>query len=141
MTSSESTNRSDTHAADSLQGLDLTPADEAELCAALEKAFDYRGDVTVTLKDGSTVAGYIFDRRSGSGLSDSYVRLMTADTGDKVRVAYADVARLEFTGRDAAAGRSWETWLAKYVEKKTKGQTASLEPEPLDDPAPHVDPT
>ena len=136
MTSSESTNRSDTHAADSLQGLDLTPADEAELCAALEKAFDYRGDVTVTLKDGSTIAGYIFDRRNGSGLSDSYVRLMTADSGEKVRVAFADVARLEFTGRDAAAGKSWETWLAKYVEKKTKGQAATLDPEPLDESDP-----
>ena len=50
-------------------------ASEEEVCQALEKAFDYRGDVTITRKDGSKVEGYIFDRRTGKTLADSAVRL------------------------------------------------------------------
>ena len=49
-------------------------AGEEEVRQALEKAFDYRGDVTITLKNGSKLEGYIFDRRPGHGLSDSTVR-------------------------------------------------------------------
>ena len=40
-------------------------AGENELRQALESAFDYRGDVTITRKDGSRIEGYVFDRRSG----------------------------------------------------------------------------
>ncbi len=36
---------------------------ENELREALEKAFDYRGDITITRKDGTKVNGYLFDRR------------------------------------------------------------------------------
>ena len=43
-------------------------AGEEEVRQALEKAFDYRGDVTITRKDGSKVEGYIFDRRTGKTL-------------------------------------------------------------------------
>ena len=38
-------------------------AGEEELRVALEKAFDYRGDVTITRKDGSKIEGYLFDGR------------------------------------------------------------------------------
>ena len=50
-------------------------ASEEEIRAALEKAFDYRGDVTITRKDGTKVEGYLFDRRSSSTLADSLVRV------------------------------------------------------------------
>ena len=43
--------------------------------SALEKAFDYRGDVTITRKDGSKIEGYLFDRRTAATLKDSVVRL------------------------------------------------------------------
>ena len=46
-------------------------AGEEELRQALEKAFDYRGDVTITRKDGSKVEGYIFDRRTGKSPADN----------------------------------------------------------------------
>lgn len=77
--------------------------EELELKDALEKAFDFRGDVTLTRKDGSTVEGYIFDRRGGASLADSVVRLYPKDQTGKVSVSYADIAGLEFTGRDTAA--------------------------------------
>src|SRR4051812_15775523 len=47
---------------ENLEGWIPTVATDEELRVALEKAFDYRGDVTLTLKDGRRVEGYIFDR-------------------------------------------------------------------------------
>src|ERR1700723_2739468 len=61
---------------ENLEGWVPSLASDEEIRAAFEKAFDYRGDVTLTLKDGSKVEGYIFDRRSnGKTLADCVVRL------------------------------------------------------------------
>lgn len=97
-------------------------AGEEELLEALEKAFDYRGDVTITRKDGSKVEGYIFDRRTGKSLADSSVRLYPKDSNQKVSVPYSEIAALAFTGRDTAAGKSWEAWVRKYWEKRAAGE-------------------
>lgn len=93
---------------------------------ALSKALDYRGDVTLTTRDGREITGYLFDRQTGQGLADSYVRLLPVDSEEKVTVVYADVARLQFTGKDAAHGKTWENWLQRYAEKKRKGEAANL---------------
>jgi hypothetical protein len=116
-----------------LEGWIPALASEEEIRSALEKAFDYRGDVTITRKDGSTLAGYVFDRRSGKTLAESLVRLYPMNSSEKVAVSYADIAALAFTGRDTAAGKSWEAWMKKYAEKKAAGEkNIGLEPEPLD---------
>jgi len=119
---------------ENLQGWVPPLASDDELKAALEKAFDYRGDLTITLKDGTKIEGYIFDRHAEHlRLKDCYVRLFPKDKDDKVKIPYSEIARLEFTGRDTAAGKSWETWVKKYQEKKAKGETnIQLEPEKLD---------
>ena len=97
-------------------------AGEEEVRQALEKAFDYRGDVTITRKDGSRVEGYIFDRRTGKTLADSAVRLFPRDADQKISIAYSDIAALAFSGRDTAAGKSFEAWVRKYWEKKAAGE-------------------
>ena len=108
-------------------------ANEAELRDALEKAFDYRGDVTITRKDGSRVEGYIFDRRNGATLADSVVRIIPQNSPQKISIPYSDIAALAFTGRDTAAGKSWEAWVRKYWEKKAAGEKGiALEPEKLE---------
>jgi len=108
-------------------------ATEAELRDALEKAFDYRGDVTITRKDGSRVEGYLFDRRNGPTLDASIVRLITQNSSQKISIAYSDIAALAFSGRDTAAGKSWEAWVRKYWEKKAAGEKhIALEPEKLE---------
>ena len=108
-------------------------ASDAEIREALEKAFDYRGDVTITRKDGSQVVGYLFDRRSGATLADSFVRIIPSNAQAKVNVAYSDIAALAFTGRDTAAGKTSEAWVKKYWEKKAAGeQNIQIEPEKLD---------
>jgi hypothetical protein len=117
---------------ENLEGWIPDLASDDDIRAALEKAFDYRGDITLTLKDGSNIEGYIFDRRTAGTLADSVVRLFPKDRDEKISIRYADIARLEFTGRDTAAGKSFQTWLKKYQEKKAKGESASLHPEPLE---------
>jgi hypothetical protein len=108
-------------------------ASEEEVRQALEKAFDYRGDVTITRKDGSKVEGYIFDRRTGKTLADSAVRLFPKDSDQKISVPYADIAALGFTGRDTAAGKSFDAWVKKYWEKKTAGEkNIGIQAEALD---------
>ncbi len=108
-------------------------ASEEETRKALEKAFDYRGDVTVTRKDGTTVEGYLFDRKSGPTLGESLVRVLPRTSNQRVMIAYSDIAALAFTGRDTAAGKSWEAWVKKYVEKKAAGEKhIGLEPEALE---------
>ncbi len=108
-------------------------ASEEELRKALESAFDYRGDILITQKDGSKIEGYIFDRRNGKTLADSYVRLLPKDGSGKTAVAYADIAALAFTGRDMAAGKSWEAWVKKYWTKKAAGEKdISIQPEKLE---------
>jgi hypothetical protein len=97
-------------------------AGEEEVRQVLEKAFDYRGDVTITRKDGSKVEGYIFDRRTGKTLADSAVRLFPKDADQKISIAYSDIAALAFSGRDTAAGKSFEAWVRKYWEKKAAGE-------------------
>ena len=116
-----------------LQGQAFQTASDEELRDALEKAFDYRGDVTITLKNGNSVEGYIFDRRNGATLADSCVRLFPKNDPKKLTVAYSDIAGLAFTGRDTAAGKSWEAWVRKYWEKKQAGETnIEIKPEKLD---------
>jgi hypothetical protein len=106
---------------ESLQGWVPPLADERELRAALEQAFDYRGDVTITLRSGETVVGYVFDRRLGSSLADSFVRILPQE-GARREIAYNEIAAVAFTGRDTAAGKSWEAWVKKFWEKKAAGE-------------------
>jgi hypothetical protein len=116
-----------------LEGWIPTLASEQETVEALEKAFDYRGDVTITRKDGTVVEGYIFDRRTGPSLAESFVRIFPKDSPEKMSIAYSDIGGLAFTGKDRAAGASWEAWVKKWQEKKAAGEKGfGLHPEKLD---------
>jgi len=116
-----------------LQGWVPELSSDTETRDALEKAFSYRGDVTITRKDGSSLECYIFDRRTGAALKESFVRVIPVDTTTKLSIPYSDIARLNFSGRDTAAGKSWEAWVRKYWEKRAAGeQGIGIEPETLD---------
>jgi hypothetical protein len=119
---------------ENLQGWIPSLASDDEIRVALEKAFDYRGDLTITLKNGDKIDGYIFDRRSDSPrLSDCIVRLMPKDKPGRISIPYSDIAGLAFTGKDTAAGKSFEAWVKKYNEKKARGEkNIGIEAEPLD---------
>ena len=108
-------------------------ASEEDLRKALERAFDYRGDVTITLKSGERIDAYIFNRWTGPTLGESWVQYFASNAADKRKVSYEQIARLEFTGKDRAAGKHWEDWVKAYHEKKAAGEkNISLQPEALE---------
>jgi hypothetical protein len=122
---------------ENLQGWIPELASEGEIREALEKAFDYRGDVTITRKDGSIVEGYLYDRFNAATLDASRVRIIpTPKEGvpvERVNIPYSEVARLEFTGADRAAGKRFETWVKEYWERKAAGEkNIQIAPEKLD---------
>jgi hypothetical protein len=119
--------------AEQLEGWIPELADESDLREALEKAFSYRGDITLTLKNGERLEAFIFDRRTGATLADSFVQYFTPTAPEKRKVSYAEIARLEFSGKDRAAGKHWEDWVKRYNEKKAAGEkNIGLVPEALD---------
>jgi hopanoid biosynthesis associated radical SAM protein HpnH len=108
-----------------LQGMEITGKEK--LGHGVEQAFDYRGDVTVQLKSGDRLEGYIFDRGS------SKIRILLKSASRKVTVPVNDIEQLSFTGRDMADGRSWEAWVKKYAEKRAAGESnIELVPEALE---------
>ena len=119
---------------ENLEGWIPTVSTEAEVREALEKAFDYRGDLTITLKSGQKIEGYLFDRKiKGPSLAECFIRVMPKDSTEKLSIAYGDVAALAFSGRDTAAGKSFAAWVKKYHEKKDAGEkNIGIDAESLD---------
>jgi hypothetical protein len=116
-----------------LEGWVPTLASDHDLRQALEKAFDYRGDVTLTLKSGERIEAFVFNRQTGATLADSHLQYFTPGASEKRKVSYAEIARLEFSGKDRAAGKQWEDWVKKYHERKAAGEKGiALHPEALD---------
>jgi hypothetical protein len=118
---------------ENLQGWIPQLATEADIRAVIEKAFDYRGDVSITRKNGGEITGYLFDRRIGPTLENSVVRLILATGSARPAIPYSEIAAIAFSGRDTAAGKSYEAWVKKYWEKRAKGEkNISIEPEALE---------
>jgi hypothetical protein len=118
---------------ENLEGWIPSLATEEEIRSAFEKAFDYRGDLTITLKNAQKIEGYIFDRKNdGPSLSDCVLRVMAKSDGEKIRISYSEIAALAFTGKDTAAGKSFAAWVNKYRKKKAAGElNIGIEPESL----------
>lgn len=96
---------------------------------ALEAARDYRGDVTIDLDDGTSVEGFLYDLSTGP---ERKVRLLPKDGGARVSISERRLRGIAFTGKDAAAGKTWENWVKRYAEKRLAGEAASIESEKLD---------
>ena len=85
----------------------------------VDLAFDYRGDVTIELADGGTLVGYLFNRDREA--SPPYAEVVGADGASRT-VAYVEIRGVRFTGRDTAAGTSWQAWKErKAAEKAVRG--------------------
>jgi hypothetical protein len=98
------------------QGADWEGADAAERAAAIDAAFDYRGDVTLRLQSGESIQGYLSNRCERA--SEPYLEFFPADGSPPRRILYREVKGLAFTGRDTASGKSWEAWVKRYEAKK-----------------------
>ena len=110
----------------SLEGRVFQPTSFAELVEAVELAFDYRGDITVSLKSGESLSGYLFNRQVSG--SDSYLEVFPSASSDARHIRYDQIAAIAFTGEDTATGKSWETWIAKKdSERRAEGKRVEAE--------------
>jgi len=115
--------------AGSLEGRTFQPASPAELAEAIELAFDYRGDVTITLKSGGSIMGYLFNRQAAG--PDPSIEVFPADSPAPERIAYPEIVTIAFTGKDTANGASWEAWVSKK-ESERRTETARVEADARD---------
>jgi hypothetical protein len=115
-----------------VQGLRAEASDPEALAKAAAIAVDYRGDVTITTDEGETIEAYLFDLKHRDSPATTLVRYMVKDQDGRNSIPIGRIAAIEFTGKDTAAGKSFETWMKKYVEKKLAGERASIESEVLE---------
>jgi hypothetical protein len=101
----------------SWEGRCIQPSNEKELYEVIGWAFDYRGDVTLQLKTGEQVVGYVFDRHEDG--SQPYVKLYLPKSHEPYRVSYQEIAKVVFSGEDTAFGRSWEGWAQKWKKPES----------------------
>lgn len=115
-----------------LHGHVADASDPKALLDAVDLAFDYRGDITITRSAGDRIEGYLFDRgidRAGR----RFIRLIPKGTDERLLILMDDVVRIEFSGKDTASGKSFENWVRKYAHKKLAGEAANIESESLDE--------
>ena len=114
------------------EGDALDASDPTRLLSSLDAIRDFRGDVTLVLHDGTTVEGFVFDVIVGADLGSCALRLLVPGDATRRSVAGREIAAIRITGRDAAAGTTWENWVRRYAEKRLAGERASIESETLD---------
>ncbi len=100
----------------SLEGRVFRPTSLQELSEAIEQAFDYRGDVTVELKSGGQVVGYLFNRTATG--EQPTIEIFPATGSGTLTIPFSEVAAIAFTGEDTATGKSWEAWIAKKESER-----------------------
>jgi hypothetical protein len=111
--------------ATSLEGSVFIFQNDQERIEAIDKAFDYRGDVTLSVR-GETVEGYIFNRDSHA--SPPRIQMFLKGSEEPQVIPYADINSIEFTGKDTANGKSWEAWVSKKAsERKAEADRIAAE--------------
>ena len=81
----------------------------------VDRAFDYRGDVTVVRRDGTELIGYLFNRNAE--VREPFVQMFDRAGDGPFTVPYAEIRTIRFTGKDTAAGKSYEAWLRRKTER------------------------
>lgn len=87
------------------------------LADVVERAFDYRGDVTVVRRDGQQVEGYLFNRDPAAAVP--FVQLFERDRDEPRTIPYAEIRTIRFTGRDTAAGNTYAAWLQRREAERS----------------------
>jgi hypothetical protein len=101
---------------ESLEGATFTCRSEQDRLEAIDKAFDYRGDVTLQLSNGETVDGYIFNRETEA--RPPRIEMFIKGSDEPRIIPYADITTIAFSGKDTANGKSWQAWVTKKKEDR-----------------------
>jgi hypothetical protein len=94
-------------------GPDVSPAE------LIERAFDYRGNVTLVRVDGTELVGYLFNRDARA--APPFVQMFDALGEGPITIPYAAIRTIRFTGRDPAAGNSYAAWLDRKTAARAQG--------------------
>ena len=88
----------------------------------IEAAYDFRGHVTIKMKDGSTVEGFIFNRQLANPKlkKDNFIEVVIKGSGDMKQFDIAGVQAVELTGEDCAEGNSYANYLKKKAAQAQK---------------------
>lgn len=100
----------------SLEGWAPPIPDATTLARVVDRAFDYRGDVTLRLRDGTERVGFVFDR--DLDIAGAFLRLLPASGGAAERISLDAIQAVAFTGRDTAAGNSYAAWLKLKEQRR-----------------------
>jgi len=112
------------------QGIVIARDDMVRFDAALNWAVDYRGDVTLLTREGQELECYVFDRSKGD---EDALRCMAKGEAERCTVPVDSIQEVRFSGKDTAAGKTFDRWIERYVQKKLAGEEASIESESLED--------
>ena len=111
---------------DKLEGWSCMALDDQARSRVIDWALDYRGDVTFRLHGGKEIVGYLFNRSVGPKPT---AEMLLAGKDEPIVFSMNEIEGVLFSGRDAAAGKSWEAWLSKVADAESRGEIAELYPE------------
>ena len=95
------------------------PGPDVLVTELVERAFDYRGNVTIERVDGTEVVGYLFNRDERA--TAPFVQVFDLDGAGPITIPYAAIRTIRFTGRDTAAGNSYAAWLERKAAAEARG--------------------
>ena len=101
----------------SLEG--WVPGADVPLADVIDRAFDYRGNVTVEQRDGTELSGYLSNRDARA--REPFVQMFDMAGEGPITIRYADIRAIRFTGKDTAAGNSYAAWLERKAAVKAEG--------------------
>lgn len=113
------------------QGFRADRADMSRFATAIAASVDYRGDVTLILEDECAIETYVFDL--AGDMNTGSIGCMSKEDVAPIRLDTSKIQGIEFSGRDTAEGKSFDTWIEKYVKKKLAGERASIECDSLEE--------
>ena len=102
----------------SLEGWAPAIGDGVSLDEVIDAAFDYRGNVTLERADGGSIVCYVSNRDARP-----YRRVLQYfdESGEgPFDLAYANVVAIRFTGKDTAAGNSYEDYQRRKAEERAR---------------------
>ena len=104
----------------SLEG--WVPGPDVPLAEIIDRAFDYRGNVTVERRDGTELTGYLCNRDPHARAP--FVQVFDAAGEGPFTIPYAEIRTIRFTGKDPAAGNSYAAWLERKAAAEAEGRPA-----------------
>ncbi len=108
---------------EALEGWAPEPKSGDDVARVIDLAFDYRGDVTIIMADGTERTGYIFNR--DREVAEPFLQILESQRVSPLTIHYAAVSTILFSGKDTAAGKSYAAWLERKMAATPEATSAA----------------